>query len=254
MDNVTKSESITTFSKIKEQDFLTDNSVTSRKISIDISQIEKELSNSLKLLESGLSNLEIEAAHFLDSGEFKNSFSLNNKYLSSNFDKQGTVQVIHKTPKNFSNVKKNSNSHLSHSSGVSETKVSSIPPDLTFSFYSSTDEIIIPLKSQYYQTQKSESTKKSNDELQSSLDEILRNTAEQVLTTKTNFETQLKNGADGENLVKQKSDVKKEKTDELNKNNEIVSEMNDLMESLSKIQTALNDLDKEAAHILNPKY
>ncbi|XP_043473566.1 uncharacterized protein LOC122505793 [Leptopilina heterotoma] len=163
------------------------------------------------------------------------------------FEKR-TVQVLHKTPIIFSNVKTNNNSHLSNSSVESEARESSIPPDLTFSFYSSTDEVIVPLKSQT-----SESTKKSNDELQSSLDEILRNTVENVLTMKNNFETQSKNG-DREKLVKKNSGMEKEKTDELNKNNEIVLEMNDLVESLMKIQTALNDLDKEAAHILNPKY
>lgn len=277
---------------VKDEKNMKENSLTNKFISpkrmpTDVSQMEKELSNSLKLLESGLSNLDIEAAHFFDTPKLRNSDSFKEKCvpnkLPSNYEDIKQIKFSHNTSILSSNE---ANDHLSKSS---LKRKKSIPPDLTFSFYSSTEEASPKCHSIINNCFESSY---SNVDLDSALNEMLitsannvlskenvlksDNSIENVLRSDNSIENVLKSGNSKKNVLKSdnskenvlksvnsnenvsksdKIEVNLNEFDNLKVESEIngnVIEIDELVESLMKIESALNDLDKEAAHILNP--
>ena len=247
MDSIQPNESICT-EAVNRNSGSSDYSPDSCKmVKNDISFIKKELSTSLMLIQSSLTSLDIEAAHLL------NPLGLKITNGTESLTRQKKSRLNHSTIRSRINIPypMQSSSIAELEEAVEETQSLAKtlrPPDLKFSFYSTKKDILssAALLTPEYSYHLSKLTLETSlKELDQASNKTLSSESESESRTndqKEQSEFTLENASDKllTTCAKSKPDV----TDAI--------EMQDLVESLSNIHSALDTLEREAAHFLNP--
>ncbi|XP_033230927.1 uncharacterized protein LOC117182017 [Belonocnema kinseyi] len=200
----------------------------------DASLIEKELAASLKLIESGLNHLDIEAAHLLNP-------KINSRLDSQYSSKSSKPSKSSKSNELFNDAARNvyltSKLDEALQSDTKKIKINDLqllhPPDLKFSFYSS-KEYIIP-------SAQLESVKEPLKPLAPS---IIKSGIESGCSDK-------KEQLFPKFILESKKITSNSTSDKIESAGSVI-EMHDITESLLKIRSALDNLDREAEYLLNP--
>ena len=302
MDSINLNKSILVEREAEDSEKSNVTSLTSSEmIKTEASLIEKELITSLKLIESGLTNLDIEAAHLLNPPGWKMSYAPASNYSSNKINLSERISAKKKTDPSYSinsnfglpanpkvngriDIQCSSKSSTSTSISYSTSKLdevvhvqskillkkdqqSSKPPDLTFSFYTSketiipstplessdspaTEPFVVPLNNIIFSPRSSCTTVK---EIVSSSPEASPFSVSGLELKSRDFDSEfrIQEQLFPESNLEFESGPSKSLSVKMQSDDSVV-EMHDITESLLKIKSALDNLDREAAYLLNP--